>query len=100
MGWDSEAWGFFASKTQWVITGNEYKDLCERAKTFAQDLSQGNRIIMLDNWNEFGEGHYISPTRKYGFMHLDAIRKVFSTNATGQFHIVPEDVGLGPYEYY
>ena len=35
-------------------------------------------MLLLDNWNEWGEGHYIAPYREYGFGYLDAVRKVFS----------------------
>jgi hypothetical protein len=98
MGWDSEPWGFAYNKGQWAITGTNYETLCEKAKSFAEYLPEENRIVMLDNWNEYGEGHYIAPTQKYGFMHLDAIRKTFSSSMEAN-NIVPEDVNLGPYDY-
>ena len=34
-------------------------------------------MLILSNWNEFGEGHYILPTNSIGFSYLDAIRNVF-----------------------
>ena len=34
-------------------------------------------MIMFDNWNEFGEGHYLYPTSRAGFGYLDAAAKVF-----------------------
>jgi hypothetical protein len=34
-------------------------------------------MIMIDNWNEFGEGHFIMPSNLAGFGYLDALRDVF-----------------------
>ena len=36
------------------------------------------RMLLVDNWNEFGQGQYVFPTRQFGFGYLDAIRNVFS----------------------
>ena len=40
--------------------------------------SPGRRMLILDNWNEWGEGHFISPSCAYGFQYLQAVREVFS----------------------
>ena len=55
-------------------------------------------MLLLDNWNEWGEGHYIAPYREYGFGYLDAVRKVFSSAAGPHVDLIPEDIGLGPYD--
>jgi hypothetical protein len=47
-------------------------------------------------WNEFGEGHYIEPTRGNGFSYLDAIRDVFCEGPSDHLDIAPDDVGRGP----
>ena len=69
-----------------------------KAKNFSDLNSTTYKIIMLDDWNEFGEGHYIAPTQQFGFSYLDVIREVFTINP---FHIdlAPEDVGRGPYRF-
>lgn len=36
--------------------------------------SLGRRIVMLANWNEFGEGHFLMPSSLAGFGYLDALR--------------------------
>ena len=33
-------------------------------------------VIMIEAWNEFGEGAYIEPTKKWGFDYLKTISKV------------------------
>ena len=54
------------------------------------------RMILIDNWNEYGEGHYIFPTHQFGFGYLDAIREVFATNAPGHRDVTPNLAGCGP----
>ena len=40
--------------------------------------SMGTRMVLLPNWNEFAEGHFIMPSTLAGFGYVDAIREVFS----------------------
>jgi hypothetical protein len=101
MGWDSEPWGFSESKIQWRLSPAEYKVLCQRAKALLDARSGGSaesRLLLLDNWNEFGEGHYLMPTRGFGFGHLDAVREVFASQAPPHTDIAPLDHGFGPYD--
>jgi hypothetical protein len=101
-GWDSQPWQFSLTKTQWRLTPDEYKILCQRAKSVLDQRPPNtieNRLVLLDNWNEFGEGHYIFPTRENGFGYLDAIREVFATNAPTHLDLVPQDLGQGPYDF-
>jgi len=98
-GWDSTPW----SKTfsAWKLPPDDFRRLCERGREFVADLPAdglGHRMILLDNWNEFGEGHYIAPHRQDGFGQLDAVRDAFSSAPREHVNLVPEDVGLGPYD--
>ena len=38
------------------------------------DKPREHRIALLRSWNEWGEGNYIEPDRKYGHQFLDALR--------------------------
>ena len=58
----------------------------------------GHRLIMLDNWNEWCEGHYIAPHRSGGFKYLQAVREVFTTRDNLPDYRLPHDLGLGPYD--
>ncbi len=96
--WDSRPWQ--PRGIRWQLHPVPFKDLCSRARAFAEAQPSSNpfsKIVLIDNWNEFGEGHYIFPHREYGFAHLDAVREVFSPNAPPHRDIIPEEVGLGPY---
>jgi len=77
MGWNSAPWG--EGSTFWRLTPSDYTSLLQEAQT-AMGAREGlpSQMILLDNWNEFGEGHYIAPTAQYGYGYLDAIASMFS----------------------
>ncbi len=43
--------------------------------------SLGRRMVLLDNWNEYGEGHFYMPSELAGFDYLEAIGQVFGQPA-------------------
>jgi len=80
MGWDSTPWGGFVTDKTWRLTPESYKTVLENAKnTMTAKPGDGldTKIMLLDNWNEFGEGHYIFPTEYYGFGYVNAVRETF-----------------------
>ncbi|MBM4042646.1 MAG: hypothetical protein FJ290_29510, partial [Planctomycetes bacterium] len=99
----SQGWsGWRDEGSIWTIPPADYETLLRKAKEFIATLPAselGSRLLLLDNWNEWGEGHYIAPYRQYGFGYLDAVRKVFSPDAPEPHKdLVPADIGLGPYD--
>jgi hypothetical protein len=46
--------------------------------------------VLLPNWNEFGEGHFIMPSALAGFGYVDALREVFATGGAHE-DPVPSD---------
>ena len=98
----SQGWsGWHDEGSIWKIPPEEYETLLRQAREFIGALPKeqlGGRMLLLDNWNEWGEGHYIAPHREYEFGYLDAVRKVFATTSQGHQDLLPEDVGLGPYD--
>lgn len=98
----SQAWsGWQDEGTIWKIPPTQYRDLLAQAKTFVEGLAPetlSSRMLLLDNWNEWGEGHYIAPYREYGFGYLDAVREVIAGNTDAHIDHLPEDVGRGPYD--
>jgi hypothetical protein len=84
VGWDSAPWGYSYYKGHWQLPPPLYRQLLEKAKRYLDKQPAGSlssRMLMLDNWNEYGEGHFIFPTKKYGFAYLDAVRAVFGPKA-------------------
>jgi len=98
----SQAWsGWQDEGSIWKIPPPQYEGLLRQAKEFTASLPKdqlGSRMLLLDNWNEWGEGHYIAPYREYGFGYLDAVRRVFSTSPDDHLDLLPEDIGRGPYD--
>ncbi len=87
MGWDSEPWGFSSTRVQWRLTPEEFEELGMRAKDAMQQRTGNDlasKLLLIGCWNEFGEGHYILPTREHRFGYLEAIRKVFANGNAEQ----------------
>jgi hypothetical protein len=99
MGWDPRAW--YTTDAYWRLPPADFKRVLENTKAFMATVPKdqlGSKMVLLDNWNEFGEGHYIAPHRQYGFGYLDAVRDVFTKSPGPHTDLVPEDIGLGPYD--
>lgn len=98
----SQAWsGWRDEGSIWKIPPADFETLLRKAKDFVAKLPKeqlSGRMLLLDNWNEWGEGHYIAPYREYGFGYLDAVRKVFAPDAGPHVDLLPEDIGRGPYD--
>ncbi|MCL4193187.1 MAG: glycoside hydrolase family 99-like domain-containing protein [Thermoguttaceae bacterium] len=98
----SQGWsGWHDEGSIWKLPPADYKKLLEEAKAIVESYPAaelGSRILLLDNWNEWSEGHYLAPHREYGFGYLDAVREVFSNAPKDHIDLLPEDIGLGPYD--
>jgi hypothetical protein len=98
----SQAWsGWQDEGSIWKIPPRDFETLLRKAGEFIETLPAnelGHRMLLLDNWNEWGEGHYIAPYREFGFGYLDAVRTVFTAAAEPHLDLIPEDIGLGPYD--
>lgn len=98
MGWDPRPWHLKRTQSYWGPADPAiFEEMCRRAKALV-DATPGNgldkRLVVFDNWTEFGEGHYIEPTAGFGFAYVDAIKRVFCPDAGPCKDIIPEDVGL------
>ena len=99
-GWDNRPWAGEDALVRFGNTPDKFADMCRRAKTLLlkRPDTPENRVVVVEAWNEFGEGSYCEPTKPYGFGYLDAIRRVFTDAPEKHVDVVPEDVGLGPYD--
>jgi hypothetical protein len=100
MGWDAAPWQPL-DKMHWQLPPSDFKVLCRNTKKIMAKLpkeSLGRKMLLIDNWNEWGEGHYIAPSHRYGFGHIDAIREVFTCAPKKHRDLVPKDIGRGPYD--
>ena len=98
----SQGWsGWRDEGSIWTLPPKDYEELLRQAKDFVATMPTnelGSRLLLLDNWNEWGEGHYLAPYRQYGFGYLDAVRRVFSDAPEPHTDLIPEDIGMGPYD--
>jgi hypothetical protein len=102
MGWDPRPWhGPRTSSYQAGASPENFRGACLTARDIIEK-TPGNgldkRMVVFDNWNEFGEGHYLEPCVGFGFQFVDAIREVFCKDSGPCNHVIPEDVGLAPPE--
>ena len=81
VGWQTSPWDGTQDPGNGWASVDDYRELARWAKdefmpTQPSD-SLGRRMLMLANWNEFGEGHFIMPSNLAGFGYVDALRTVF-----------------------
>ena len=77
MGWNAAPWA--ENNISWTLTPADYQALLVSAKSAMSARGSGmpTTMILLDNWNEYGEGHYIAPTKGTAYGYLDAVGAVF-----------------------
>lgn len=104
VGWDPRPWQDYMGywwTGNWQHSADEFKAVAEKTKAIVESYpagSLGRRLLLLDNWNEWGEGHWIAPSRQGGFRYLEAIRQIFAPASKKPPNLLPEEVGLGPYD--
>ncbi len=80
-GWDSRPWSGDAALVRSNPTPEKFSRMLSSAKQLMDTNVKIPKILMIEAWNEFGEGSYIEPTKKWGFAYLEAIRRVFAPPA-------------------
>lgn len=97
----TEAWnklGFnFGAETKYHLSADGFRKVIRRMKNMVDALpedSWGRRIFMIDNWNEWDEGHYVLPSHEFGFRYLQAIREELTERDNLPDYRMPQDIGL------
>ncbi len=104
MGWDPRPWQEYIGywwTSYWQRTPAEFREVAEETRKIMESWPEDSiarHIVQLDNWNEWGEGHYVAPSREHGFGYLEAIRQTFAPNSPKPVNLLPEDIGMGPCE--
>ena len=100
-GWDSRPWHGENNLVRYGRTPELFRRHLLDARRFIETWSPKSAIrnlVLIEAWNEWGEGSYIEPHREFGFDYLDAIRDVFASAPREHVDLTPADVGLGPYD--
>ncbi len=74
----------------------EFRTLLGRIKELCDTLPEnsiGRNMVMLDNWNEWDEGHYIAPSLEFGFGYCQAVREVFTDRDNLPDYRLPYQLG-------
>lgn len=72
-----------AGKEAVILTGstpNLFKKYLNDTMRFLENKNSEHRIIIINAWNEWGEGNYIEPDIKFGHGYLDVIRETVCEN--------------------
>jgi len=77
-GWDHSARG---GGNTLIITDSSptiFRSVIEKVVKLVEGKKEQHRIIFLKSWNEWGEGNYVEPDRKWGNGYLEAIKAVIT----------------------
>ncbi|MGC9004199.1 MAG: glycoside hydrolase family 99-like domain-containing protein [bacterium] len=91
-GWDPRPWHGSNTLVRTNSTPSLFEKHLRQAKEFVERKGL-RKVVVIEAWNEWGEGSYIEPSREWGFSYLDAVKNVF-LGKEEHIDLVPEDVGL------
>lgn len=89
-------YGTANTQAQWRLQPDQWRKLLGEIRTWAKSLpsdSYGRKLIMIDNWNEWDEGHYVSPSYEFGFKYLEAIREELTWRDNLPDYRLPQQLG-------
>ena len=98
--WNDLGYRFRQGCNIWYLSPEKYKELLKKLKEITNTLPENawaRKIMMIDNWNEWDEGHFVAPSHKFGFKYLQAIREVLTQCNNLPDYITPHDQGFDGY---
>ena len=95
-GWDARPWQGNKALVRTGRTPEKFRDMLTRARAFVarHPVAGGKKLVLIEAWNEYGEGEVIEPHREWGFAYLDAVRAVFAGERGPHRDLIPQDLGL------
>ena len=97
--WIDMGYTFHLSK-RWYVSPEGFREVLRRTKAMTDALPDGawaKKILMIDNWNEWDEGHFVAPSLKFGFGYLQAIREELTLRDNLPDYRMPQELGLTGY---
>lgn len=92
-------YGTADTQSRWRLQPDTWRKLLGAVREWAQSLPQqsyGRRLMMIDNWNEWDEGHYVAPSYEFGFKYLEAIREELTKCDNLPDYRLPLQLGTNP----
>jgi lipopolysaccharide biosynthesis protein len=81
--WDNEARKPGRGYTAANATPSKYRAWLRSAVSYAQkNPIRGERLVFINAWNEWAEGAYLEPDRRYGYAYLNATRQALQLPTT------------------
>ena len=77
-----------------INPGEWQKNLIELKNGFFADYSHDTlgKMLLLETYDEYSEGHWLAPSAMYGFAYLDVVREVFCDDESEHIDVVPNMV--------
>jgi len=98
--WLSLGYNFRAWTNIWYLSPEGFKEVLQNMKKICDALpedSYGRKMIMIDNWNEWDEGHFVAPSHKFGYKYLQAVREALTDCDNLPDYRTPRDQGFDNY---
>lgn len=77
--WDNSARSGYKSMIFKNANPILWKQYLKKVVDSYRTVNANNKFIIIKSWNEWAEGNYLEPDRKYGHAWLEALREVKST---------------------
>ncbi len=77
--WDNNPRYPSSIKTPFITnsTPEKFKKYLLKAKQYVDSHPRQPKLITINAWNEWAEGSYLEPDKKFGYKYLDAVKQVF-----------------------
>ena len=98
--WNALGYRFRDYANIWYLSPIKFRDVLCRMKEMSDVLPENawaRKMIMIDNWNEWDEGHFVAPSHKFGYQYLQAIREALTKCNNLPDYRTPRDQGFGDY---
>ena len=98
--WIDKGYKYGTFGKRWYLSPEGFRKVLEGMKEIVDELPEdawAKKIIMIDNWNEWDEGHFVAPSHKFGFKYLQAVREVLTERNNLPDYRTPQDQGFTGY---
>jgi Glycosyltransferase WbsX len=94
-GWDSRPWHGWKALVRTERAPSKFRQMLANARAYVDrhPLKGDRRIVLVEAWNEFGEGEAIEPHCEWGFGYLEAVRDVFAVPGGWPPPLTPQELG-------